>query len=92
MPKKIKLWNGRGHYKLDRHHISVAAYSQKQAAELVGKACGYSFPIGISEIRNYYSPCWGGSMTKIDPNPQTPRVYAAKNMSSDYKLILKLKK
>ena len=74
--KTLKKWNGRGHGKLDRHHISVAAYSQKQAAELVGQACGLQ-DVGISEIREYYSQCWGNSMNGIEPTE--PCVYAEQN-------------
>ena len=38
-PKRVlKYWNGRGLGKLIGFHISVAAYNQKAAAALVGKA------------------------------------------------------
>ena len=75
MSKKLKFWNGRGHGKYDRFHICVAAYSQKQAAELVGKACGLNRPIGYNEIRNYYSQCWGTNMQEAVPDPKEPCVY-----------------
>jgi len=77
--KILKKWNGRGHYKLNSHHIYVAAYSQKQAAELVGQACGLQ-TVGISEIREYYSPCWGNPMNGIEPTE--PCVYAEKNYTN----------
>lgn len=77
----LKIWNGRGHYKLNEYHLFVAAYSVKQAAELVGKACGLDFPISLSEIRVYYhKDCWGNSMIGI--TPEEPCVYALKD--NDY--------
>ena len=63
--KVLKVWNGRGHRKYDKAHIYVAAYSQKQAIELVNEACNCW--IGLSEIRNYYSPVWGDNMEGIEP-------------------------
>lgn len=76
MKKQLKIWNGRGHGKYQNGRIYVAAYSQKQAAELVGTACGFNYPIGISEIRNYYSfDCWGTDMQGIVP--VEPCVYAS---------------
>jgi hypothetical protein len=76
--KKLKLFNGRGHgQKYQKGHFYVAAYSQKQAAELVGKASGYNFPVGISEITQYYSKgCWGTPMDGIEANE--PCVYGSK--------------
>ncbi len=72
LPKrKLKVWNGRGHGKYDRKHISVAAYSKKQAAEIIEIAC--SSPVSVNEINVYYSPCWGNSM--IDIVPVEPCVY-----------------
>lgn len=84
--KTLKKWNGRGHRELTRHHIYVAAYSQKQAAELVGKACGFSGTIGITEIREYYSPCWGIPMKGIEPTD--PCVYAEKDYTSTPEKII----
>lgn len=37
--KKLKIWNGRGHRKYEKYHIYVAAYSIKQATELINTAC-----------------------------------------------------
>lgn len=65
MVKKLKLWNGRGLGRLDRQHINVAAYSQKQAAELVSTASGINATVG--EIKNYFAPCWGNPMDGIIP-------------------------
>jgi len=72
--KELKKWNGRGHGKLQNCSIYVAAYSQKQAAELVGKACKLDRSIGIHELKNYYSECWGDPMKGIEPTEQC--VYA----------------
>ena len=85
--KILKLWNGRGHgYTHNRHHFNVAAYTQKQAAELVSIASG--FPISVSEIRVYYSNCWGNSMKGIIPTE--PIVYVnepfGKDIIATYKL------
>ena len=73
MAKELKIWNGRivGN-KYNRGHIFVAAYSVKQAVELINEACG-AF-IGPSEINNYYSKgAWGNSMEGIIPTE--PCVY-----------------
>lgn len=75
MAKKLKIWNGRGHGKYDRGNINVAAYSQKQAAELISKAC--ETRVSVSEISVYYSNCWGNSMEGIIPTE--PCVYVVKS-------------
>jgi len=67
MAKKLKLWNGRGHgYVYGKYSLSVAAYSQKQAAELINQACNVKY-VNTSEIRDFYSSCWGNSMQGIEP-------------------------
>jgi len=81
MAKQLKIWNGRGYGRTyDRGHIYVAAYSQKQAAELVSRAChGDEYPdlVSTNEIRVYYSAgCWGNPMDGITPTE--PCVYATK--------------
>jgi len=78
MAKQLKIWNGRAHgQKYKRGHVYVAAYSQKQAAELVSKACfGEEHPdlISVNEIRTYYSAgAWGNPMNGIEPTE--PCVY-----------------
>jgi hypothetical protein len=78
MVKQLKIWNGRAHgSKYKRGHVYVAAYSQKQAAELVSKACfGEEYPdiVSVHEIKTYYSPgAWGNSMNGIEPTE--PCVY-----------------
>jgi hypothetical protein len=81
MAKQLKIWNGRGHGKTyGRGHIYVAAYSRKQAAELVSRACfGDERPdiVSSNEIKVYYSAdCWGNPMDGIVPTE--PCVYATK--------------
>jgi hypothetical protein len=86
MAKQLKIWNGRGHGKHDKGHIYVAAYSQKQATELVSLAC-YELPdiISVNEIRNYYSPAWGNSMDGIEPTE--PCVYVQERAYSTEKPV-----
>ena len=80
MAKQLKIWNGRGHGNTyGRGHIYVAAYSRKQAAELVSRACfGDEHPdlVSTNEIKNYYSDCWGTPMNGIVATE--PCVYATK--------------
>jgi hypothetical protein len=73
--KELKIWNGRGHgKKFDRGHIYVAAYSMKQAAELISKAC--QAHVTVSEINVYFSKgAWGDPMNGIIPTE--PCVYAS---------------
>lgn len=78
MAKTLKIWNGRSYgYKYKRHHVYVAAYSRKQAAELVSMACfGEDFKNAVSpnEIKTYYSAnAWGVHMADITPTE--PCVY-----------------
>jgi len=61
--KKLKFWNGRGHGKYAKSHINVAAYSKKQAAQIINQSCNAN--ISERELTVYYSPCWGNSMDKI---------------------------
>lgn len=81
MAKQLKIWNGRGHGNIyGRGHIYVAAYSTKQAAELVSRACfGEEHPdlVSINELNVYYSKgAWGDSMNGIEATE--PCVYATK--------------
>jgi len=75
--RTLKIWNGRGHGDYTNYNLFVAAYSVKQAAEIIGMACGLMTSIGVSEINNYYSKgCWGVTMRDITPTE--PCVYAEK--------------
>ena len=74
MAKKLKIWNGRTYGKYRKFDTTyVAAYSQKQAVEIIEKACGLW--LSANEIRNYFSPCWGNSMKGIVPTE--PCVYVS---------------
>jgi hypothetical protein len=84
--KKLKYWNGRG---VRNGHFYIAAYSQKQAAELLGKVFGFSRGM-LPEIRNYFSPCWGNQMKDI--KPEVPSIYYSSSSYDDKpKLVLELK-
>ena len=75
-PKRtLRFWNGRGTGKYTGFHMNVAACSQKQAAALVGKACGMFGSVGVHEIRVYYADCWGNDMAGIKPTE--PCVYVS---------------
>ncbi len=70
MPRKLQIWNGRGDYdKLDGH-LFVAAYTKKQAVELMNKA-GYSCGrFNLRELNVYFNEgCWGRDMNGIEPTP-----------------------
>lgn len=65
MARLLKKWNGRIWLNGKQGHCSIAAYSQKQAAELLEKASGYNGTLG--EIRIYFSKTWGNNMNGIEP-------------------------
>lgn len=70
--KELKLFNGRAHGQYLNSSFSIAAYTKKQAAELIGKATG-STANYTTEIREYYADCWGSNMAGIIPTE--PCVY-----------------
>lgn len=79
MTKTLKIWNGRGHGKYKNGTFYVAAYSAKQAIELVGNASGCH--ISGNEIKKYYSEnCWGNAMDGIIPTE--PCVYIVEHENS----------
>lgn len=83
---KLKKFNGRGHGDYKKGHIYVAAYSQKQAADLIGKATGVK-NVSVSEISDYYSKgSWGSRMNGIEPTE--PCLYASKHYSDQPVRIL----
>jgi hypothetical protein len=84
MGKILKYWNGRGHGIYRKAHINVAAFSQKQAAELVGMAC--KTHISIGEIREYYSQCWGDSMDGISTS--IPGVFVEEKRGQPVRKVL----
>ena len=79
MPKEktIKIWNGRGLGGFD--HFFVAAFTKRQAAELMCRASRLRWPtIGspskldidrmVRELNDFYSAdCWGTQMAGITP-------------------------
>lgn len=89
--KKLKFFNGRGLGKWTRSHLYVAAYSQKHAVELLKQANGGVHDYcGISEIRNYWSPCWGTAMQKTVPNPDGPGVWVMHDEWSKNPIVKRL--
>lgn len=83
MGKTLKIWNGRGHGDYINGYFYVAAYTNKQACELIGKAAGQGkYPISISELTNYYSKgLWGNTMDGIIPTE--PCVYATTQLNKN---------
>lgn len=86
--KTLKIWNGRSSgSKYNRHHVYVAAYSTKQAAELVSLACfgvGRKDLIPVREINVYYSKgAWGDTMNGIIA--EEPCVYMCDERSPNNK-------
>jgi hypothetical protein len=70
--RALKIWNGRCHgHKYNRHHAYVAAYSMKQAAEMLSIAfygSEHKNLISTSEISKYYNKgAWGNKMQGIEP-------------------------
>ena len=82
MAKQLKIWNGRGQGKYENGHVYVAAYSTRQAAELIRMACD-SFT-SVHEINAYFAKgCWGRPMDGITPTE--PCVYVQKIYSGNEK-------
>ena len=86
--KNLKIWNGRAHgHKYDRHHAYVAAYSMKQAAELLSMAFFGNETktlISINEISKYYAKgAWGNRMIGI--GAEEPCVYLCDERDSNSK-------
>lgn len=85
---KLKIWNGRCHgHKYELHRAYVAAYSMKQAAEILSIAfygSEHKDLISTSEISKYYSKgCWGNKMNGIEATE--PCVYLCDERKSEYK-------
>lgn len=68
--RKLKVWNGdlifnepdlEGRPQL---HVSICAYSQKDAVELLR---GHGHRVTLHEFRGYWIGCWGNSMDGIEP-------------------------
>jgi len=83
MAKQLKKWNGSsGRTKYG--HANIAAYTQKDAIELLKKVDGFSM-MNLTHFRGYYSPCWGNDMNGIEPTE--PCVYIVKNYGTPQKVI-----
>ena len=81
--KELKLWNGGGHGRYQNNTLYVAAYSQKQCAEMVSAVCfgGRTTNISTHEIKNYYNVGrWGTAMDGVIP--KEPQVW----VREDYNL------
>lgn len=80
--RQLKYWNGRGHSRYQNQQIMVAAYSQKQCADLVSEACfGREGNVSVNEINTYYSNCWGNSMKGIESTE--PGVWVVENFGEE---------
>ena len=69
MGRTLRQWNGIAHAVLDGdkadHHINISAYSIADARRVCVEA-GLRDP-GYREIKEYWSECWGNSMSEISP-------------------------
>lgn len=68
--KTLRFWNGRPYGILPQAqwkgaHACIAAYSMADARRVCVEA-GMSDP-GASEIKNYFSECWGNDMAGVTP-------------------------
>ena len=68
--KTLKFWNGRVYGILPQAqwkntHACIAAYSMADARRVCVEA-GMSDP-GATEIKNYFSECWGNDMAGVAP-------------------------
>lgn len=81
--KILKLWNGRGCGKYEGQHFYIAAYSTKQATEILSKAS--ETKVSAHEINVYYSKgCWGNTMNGIIATE--PCVYVSKEDKKPIKI------
>lgn len=97
MAKQLKKWNGRGHFQYQNCSLFVAAYTQKQCAELVSLACSSKMGnkkdlISTNEIRDYYSfGVWGICMDHINiEDIKYPSVWVQERLGTP-KLVFELK-
>jgi hypothetical protein len=83
--KSLRKWRGRAWGRFLRGRFYIAAYSKKQAAELIGRAADIRGAF-LNEINNYYAEDWDKDMSGIEP--VAPCVYYRKDYSKPYKQIL----
>jgi hypothetical protein len=77
MSKTLKVWNGRGYCarkfgdpKWEGKNggevcVNVCAYSRADAIRVIEAYCGRA--PSVTELRDYFSPCWGNAMKGIKP-------------------------
>ena len=77
MARTLKLFNGRAYCAMKsapewegvrgnaEQHAYIAAYSREDARRVVEEYCGRK--PSVSELRDYFSPCWGNAMEGIAP-------------------------
>jgi hypothetical protein len=79
--RALKKFNGRAQGN-KRGTVALAAYSKKQAKELLEKAFN-TFGISQNEIRDYFSECWGTDAASI-PEPTEPCLYYQEHYGQPY--------
>jgi hypothetical protein len=88
LKKKLKLFNGRGHGKHTGSSFFVAAYSIKQAAELVSLAAhGHTDMASVYEINAYYSNSGWGNVIKETGEPLGPCLYVKDHVKPARRLL-----
>lgn len=66
MPRSLRLWNGRWG-RNNEQHIYIAAYSQKDAVNVIEELFGDRPRLTLYELQKYFSPHWGNPMDGIKP-------------------------
>ena len=69
MARKLQVWNGRGigvDHKYNGMSAYICAHSRADAVRLLEELGFSSFGMD-REIKIYFSPCWGHSMSDITP-------------------------
>ena len=81
--KELKKWNGRARAVGLKGSIYIAAYTKKQAIELLTELAGCSRGL-TGEINNYFSQCWGNPMDKEETQPTSYETEYGSNGARDY--------
>jgi hypothetical protein len=90
MQKQLKFWNGRAAGIGKKGSLYIAAYTKKQAAELMNTAGGGTNLSFIHELTHYFSPMWGNFKEEVKP-PTRPCVYWRETYGSKPKLLASIK-
>lgn len=69
MARRLKKWNGLVMFRGGQRSVYIAAYTQKDALELLE---GYGHPTSMYEFRGWWSPGWGNPMLPICGFDQEP--------------------